>query len=165
MKKYFNILFYIVIVFLILTKIPGIYKNFRLQDQAAPNVSLKRLSGEEISFPVQNQKMIVIFWATWCGPCKIELNRFNQMMARGEIQSNEILAVNIQETKETVNTFLENNPLQFLIALDETGEISKNYNVTGTPTVLFLDQHSKVNWITTGLSPTLEFRVKKFLKN
>lgn len=165
MKKFLNIIFYVVIAGLVILKAPGIYENFKLQNTVAQTNSLKRLSGEEISFPVQNQKMVVVFWATWCGPCKVELNRLNNMMAKGEIKSNQLIAINIQETKDEVNAFLEKNPLQFLIALDESGKISESYHVTGTPTVVFLDQDSKINWITSGLSPTLEYRITSFLKN
>lgn len=45
----------------------------------------------------------------------------------------------------------------------ESGQVSKKYNVTGTPTVVFIDAEEKINWITTGLSPTLEYRIKEFL--
>ncbi len=163
MKKIFNILFYVVITAVLVFKAPAIYENFKRQNQPAPQASIKRLSGEEIAFPVPHQKMIVVFWATWCGPCKIELNRLNDMMASGKIKSNQLLAINIEESAQTVNTFLEKNPLQFLIALDESGQVSKKYNVTGTPTVVFIDAEEKINWITTGLSPTLEYRIKEFL--
>ncbi len=165
MKKILNIAFYLIMAALVLTKIPGIYKNFSAQNKPAPVASLKRLSGEEIAFPVPGQKTVVVFWATWCGPCKIELSRLNQMMARGEIKSNQLLAVSIQESAATVNAFLEKNPFQFLIALDESGQIAETYSVQGTPTIAFLDEDGKVDWITTGLSPTLEFRVRSFLNN
>jgi cytochrome c biogenesis protein CcmG/thiol:disulfide interchange protein DsbE len=165
MKKIFNILFYTVIALLLITKVPGIYENFKKQNHPAPLANLKRLSGEEISFPVPNQKMIVVFWATWCGPCKVELNRLNKMMAQGKIKSNQLLAISIQESKETVQDFLLKNPFQFLIALDESGQVAQMYNVRGTPTIVFLDEASNVNWITTGLSPALELRVQNFLKN
>lgn len=165
MKKYLNILFYGIIALLLVTKIPGIYKNFSAQNKPAPVATLKRLSGEEIGFPIPNQKSIVVFWATWCGPCKVELNRLNQMMNEGKIKSTQLLAVSIQESAETVNAFLEKNPFQFSIALDESGLVAEKYNVQGTPTVVFLDENGKVDWITTGLSPTLGLRVQSFLKN
>lgn len=165
MKKYLNILFYGFIALLLLTKIPGIYKNFSAQNKPAPITTLKRLSGEEIGFPIPNQKLIIVFWATWCGPCKVELNRLNQMMTEGLIKSNQLIAVSIQESPETVNIFLEKNPFKFTIALDETGLVAEKYNVQGTPTIVFLDEAGNVNWLTTGLSPTLGLRVQNFLKN
>ena len=165
MKKIFNVFIYIVFGYIVISKAPAIYKNFQMQNTIAKPASLKRLSGEEITFPVPNQKMVVVFWATWCAPCKVELNRLNTMMAKGEIKSNELIAISIQESAETVNQFLQKNPLQFLIALDESGKISETYKVSGTPTIVFLDKEQKIDWLTTGLSPTLEFRVKEFLKN
>lgn len=109
--------------------------------------------------------MIVVFWATWCEPCRLELNRINKMMANGEIKSNQFLAINIQESKKVIEQFLEKNQWQFLIALDESGSVSEKYKVTGTPTIVFIDTQGKINWISTGLSPLLEYRIKSFLKN
>jgi thiol-disulfide isomerase/thioredoxin len=164
MKIFSNILFYVVIVVLVGYKAPGIFDNFKKQNQPAPVATIKTISGAEITFPIPNQKMIVVFWATWCGPCKIELNRLNDMMANGLIKSNQLLAISVQESAETVNAFLNQNPLQFMVALDESGEASNQYNVTGTPTIVFLDDQGKINWATSGLSPTLEYRVTEFLK-
>ncbi len=164
MKKILNFSLYAILLYILITKIPGIYKNYKLQNTTTVPSSLKRLSGEEITFPIPDQKVIVVFWATWCGPCKIELNRLNLLVGKNVIKSNELIAINIQESAETVNQFLSENPLQFLIALDQTGKIAETYNVSGTPTVIFFD-NMKIEWMTTGLSPTLEYRVSQFLKN
>ncbi len=156
---------YILIVLFIFFKIPEIYKNFKLQNTISKTTSLRRLSGEEISFPIENQKMIIVFWDSDCETCKIELNRFNKLMAQGQIKSNELLAINMSESQEIVNNFLNKNSYQFLIALDESGSAANSFEVTQTPTVIFLDEKAKIHWMTSGISPTLENRVNQFLKN
>ena len=168
LKKYFaktfNIAFYGLVAILLFLKAPGFFQNFSLQKTQPAAQSLKRLSGEEIAFPIPEKKMVVIFWASWCGPCKLEMDRLNQMMSLGEIKSSELLAINMQEPKQTVVSFLEKHSYQFLVALDEFGVVANSYKVSGTPTVVFLDEKSQINWITTGLSPLLEFRVRNFLR-
>lgn len=164
-SKFWNYIFYLACLYFLIQKGPVVLKNFLMEDKLATEYSVKRLSGEEITFPIQNQKMIVIFWATWCEPCKIELNRMNHFFSKGEIKSHQFLAINLQEDKETVSKFLESNSWQFLVALDETGKIAEKYNVSGTPTTIFFGEDSKIKWISTGLSPFLEYRIHKFLKN
>lgn len=164
MNRLFNYAFYAIFIFFLIQKVPGVYKNFILENKPVEKSTVQLLSGEQYSFPIQNQKMILVFWATWCEPCKIELNRINKLFLNGKIKPQQFLAINIQENKETISQFLQNNQWNFPIALDETGKISDKYKVTGTPTVVFLDENSNIEWITTGLSPLLEFRIEKFLK-
>lgn len=165
MKKIVSIIFYVIVAVVLFLKAPTVFENFKMQSQPAPVATVKRLSGDLIEFPVPNQKMIVIFWATWCGPCKVELNRLNNLMANGIIKSNELIAINTGETVSVVNEFLAKNPWQFKVALDESGEAAKKFKVSGTPTVVFLNAKGQVEWITTGLSPSLDFRISRFLKN
>lgn len=164
-KKIFNALFYILIIFLIITKIPGIYQRFQMQSERSPQATVVRLSGESLTFPIPNTKSILVFWATWCGPCSIELKRLNSMISKGLISPSQLIAVNIQEDPTTVTKYIDEHQFQFLVAIDTNGSLSDLYKVKGTPTIVFVDQHGKVNWMTEGLSPSLELRVKNFLEN
>lgn len=163
MKKYLNILFYFVLAYLIASKIPTWWAHFNLQSQKATEHQVQRLSGENITIPVPGQKTILVFWATWCGPCQVELSRLNKLLATGVIKSNELIAINMQEDPKVISEYLDKNSYQFIVALDPQGLIAEQYKVSGTPTVLFLDEAGLIQWITTGLSPTLEIRVKNFL--
>lgn len=51
----------------------------------------------------------------------------------------------------------------FNIALDTNGDIASLYQVLATPTILFIDEKQTIDWMTAGLSPTLEYRITKFL--
>lgn len=164
-KKIIDYVFLAVMGYILITKAPGWIRNTSLQSKPAPIATVKRISGESIEFPIPGQKLIVVFWATWCGPCKMELNRMNQLMSEGVIKNNELLAISIQEDAKTVSDFMNQNNYQFLVALDETGKIAEKYQVSGTPTVVFMDAVGKVDWITTGFSPSLSLRIKNFLKN
>lgn len=165
MRKLLNWFAYAVIAFLLVSKVPTFYHNFKLQDTAAAQMSVKKLSGETIALPAPGQKSVLVFWATWCGPCRVELGRLNDMVKDNAIMPEQIIAINIQESIETIQDYLKSHPYEFTIALDESGAASQFFDVKGTPTVVFLDDQGKINWITTGLSPFLSFRIKSFLKN
>lgn len=163
MKKYFNILFYAVLIYLIASKIPIWWQHYNMQTQKGPENQIQRLSGENITIPQPGQKTILVFWATWCGPCQVELSRLNKMMANGIIRNNELIAVNMQEDPKTISDYLDKNAYQFIVALDPQGLLAEQFKVQGTPTIIFIDETGIIQWITMGLSPTLELRVNNFL--
>ena len=55
-----------------------------------------------------------------------------------------ILAVNIQESHETVAKWVKDNPLSFTILLDPSGATTSAYEVTATPTVFVLSREGKL---------------------
>lgn len=161
--RVFSFLFFGLLVYFVYAKLPGLYHNFSLQNNPAPVASLMSVSAEPIEFPENGKKTILIFWATWCGPCKVEMSRLNKMMMQGLIRPGQLIAVNIGEDQETVAAFLRKENYQFKVAMDVSNLVADSYKVSGTPTVVFIDENAQVNWVTTGVSPTLEQRVKSFL--
>jgi cytochrome c biogenesis protein CcmG, thiol:disulfide interchange protein DsbE len=163
MKKYFNLVFYGVLALLLLFKIPTWWTQWSMQARPAPVGLVQRLSGETVQFPLPGQKQIVVFWATWCGPCQVELKRLNDLMSQGKIKNHQLLAISIQEQHATVSQFMTDNNFQFITAIDATGDVATKYNVKGTPTVVLIDEKSEITWISSGLSPSLEWRIKRLL--
>ena len=55
-----------------------------------------------------------------------------------------IVAINIQESREKVATWMTGKPVSFTILLDETGAVTGDYEVTATPTVFVLSREGKL---------------------
>ncbi|MCB0369118.1 MAG: TlpA family protein disulfide reductase, partial [Bdellovibrionales bacterium] len=69
------------------------------------------------------------------------------------------------EDSQTVSSEVTKRGYQFPIGLDTQGNLSTKFNVSGTPTILLLTKDRTISWLSTGLSPTLELRIKNFLTN
>lgn len=170
LKKYFsfsrllNFIIYGIVLFVLIQRAPSIFKIFQAQGSKAQVISVKDLKGQSFQLPLP-KKQVLVFWATWCGPCNIELNRINKLILNKEISSDSIIAISSFEEAHFVSEFSKKHNYQFNIATDETGIAAKNYNVTATPTILFIEKTGDINWMTMGLSPSLEFRLKSFLKD
>ncbi|MBG7609993.1 MAG: redoxin domain-containing protein, partial [Anaerolineae bacterium] len=99
--------------------------------EIAPNFELKSLDGELINLKDLRGKPVVInFWATWCGPCRLEMPAFQDRFEKnhGNLQ---ILAVNFDESQEEVDAFVDEYELSFSIVLDPDSKVQQLYQVRG----------------------------------
>lgn len=81
----------------------------------------------------RGQVVLLNFWATWCGPCRIEMPIFEQLYAQTDETNITILAVNNRESVEQVVRFRDQLRLSFPLAMDETGTIQDQYQIGGYP--------------------------------
>ncbi len=153
----------VILIFLVAQRFPVIYENIKAEDKKFSDQNLININQQPIS--LFGRKTVVVFWATWCPPCKIELNRLNELMTDKKIPYGSVIAINMNESHSTVLSFLKKNPLKLEIVLDETGQLAEKYLVKATPTILFLNPDLTINWRTTGISPFLSFRTTSFLNN
>jgi peroxiredoxin len=163
-KNFINTLFFIVAVYALYLKLPSILTHFKYQDQKAPDFTVRMVNGESFNLVTQPKKVVVVFWATWCGPCEIELKRINKMVMDRKIQPLDVLAISSNEEESIVREKTKRENYLFNIGLDTNGSIANQYQVSATPTIMFIDEKQIVNWMSSGLSPTLEFRITSFLK-
>ena len=84
------------------------------------------------------------FWASWCGPCRIEMPSMEKLYQKFKPQGLEMLAVNYGETPETVRAFLAKNKLSFPAGLDVSGKITELYWVTAFPTTYIIDREGRI---------------------
>lgn len=104
----------------------------------APDFELKTLTGETVKLSsLKGKKIMLNFWATWCGPCKAEMPAIEQLSK--EVDSDvAILAVNIDPQLD-VKGFVEKNGITFPILLDEEDEVNAMYQIISIPTTYFID--------------------------
>ena len=105
--------------------------EFELQDLAGKNVKLSSLRGKVV---------FLNFWATWCGPCRSEMPSMQRMYEKLGGQGLEILAVDLQEGKDQVQSFARELGLRFPILLDSTGVVGAQYNARAIPTTYLFDR-------------------------
>lgn len=97
----------------------------------------------------EGEVILLNFWATWCGPCVEEMPAFQKLYEEyGDKIS--ILAVDVSEDKETVDSFLADKDYTFPIAYDEDGSVSNKYPTEGIPYTLVIGKDGTVKNIFVG---------------
>lgn len=106
----------------------------------APDFSLQDTQGQRINLSdFAGQPVLINFWATWCGPCRIEMPSFQQRFETYRQQGLMVLGVDFDEPADEVIAFAEMLGLTFPLLLDPGGQVQDLYLVRGYPTSFFLD--------------------------
>jgi len=142
----------------------GMQDSSKLQGKTAPAFELKDLSGSDVSLKdLQSRHRIVIldFWATWCGPCRITLpvlQRVSNWVASDKIDA-AIYTVNIQETPQQVKQMWSQLNLSLPVLMDSEGKVGHVYRAFAIP-MLVMIVDGKIQHIHRGAVPTLEEDLK-----
>ena len=98
----------------------------------APNFTLKSLNGEEVSLSQQKGKYVLVnFWATWCGPCKVEMPSLETLHQRFKSKNFSLLAIsNDMFGAQIVKPFIKAKNL-FALSIDLSqflASLTDNFN-------------------------------------
>lgn len=151
------------LIYILALKAPGVWAQFKSEGTKVSDFSVLTNSGAEFSTETLTSKKVLVFWATWCPPCEIELSRINELVKDKRISPDSVLAISLNEEKQLVDRIVQERGYQFPIAYDFNGQVGQRLTVMGTPTVIFLNSDKTIHWATTGLSPLLKLRMNVFL--
>tara|TARA_Y100000590_G_scaffold255910_1_gene287424 strand:- start:312 stop:920 length:609 start_codon:yes stop_codon:yes gene_type:complete len=95
----------------------------------APDFTLKSIhSGIDSTYVLSTMtdKVILInFWATWCGPCRLEIPDFNELYNKYNKDGFEILSISISDTKEQLINFLKAYKIDYPILYEKQSIMQK----------------------------------------
>ena len=146
-------------------KIPAPQEGFLAPDfeLRAPDGETKKLSD------LRGQAVLVNLWATWCPPCRAEMQTIEIVYNEYKDQGFTVLAVNMtyQDEPSEIVPFVREQKLTYPILLDETGDVANAYQMKSLPSSFFINREGMINEVVIGgpmAEALLRTRIEQILK-
>jgi peroxiredoxin len=132
----------------------------KIEDQKpAPDFSLKDADGKVVHLSDYHGKVVLLdFWATWCGPCKIEIPWFEEFERKYKDRG--LAVVGVAEDDEgwpVVMPFLKDHSVNYRVIRDDDGKTADRFSVEAFPTTLLIDRNGQITATHVGLTSRKEF--------
>lgn len=88
----------------------------------------------------RGEVVVLNFWASWCGPCRWEMPDFENIWQEYEGQGVVFVGIAMSDTEEAAREFAGKTGVSYLLGLDGTGDIVKDYRVFSLPTTYLIDK-------------------------
>ncbi len=114
-----------------------------------PELTTFKLEGK-LPDELKGKVVIVDFWASWCGPCKESFPVLNELKKKYADRGLVIIAVNVDEERADMETFLKANPATFTVVRDAGQKLVPKTGIKTMPSAFVLDGEGKVRFAHAG---------------
>ena len=123
-----------------------------------PNVVVKDLNGNSVNLSELklDHPIIISFWATWCAPCKRELNAINEVYEEWQSETGvELIAISIddQKTINSVPVYVNGKGCEYLVLMDPNGDIKRAMGVNNVPHTFLIDKNGNIVYSHNNYAP------------
>ena len=135
----------------------------------APDFALRSLDGPNLRLQEQRGRVVMVnFWATWCGPCRIEMPHLERLYDKYRASGFQLLGINIDEDPRQAAALATKLGLRFPVLLDTEKKVSKLYDLSTMPSTVLIDRDGRVRYIhrgyRDGYEETYEKQIRELLK-
>lgn len=122
--------------------------------RVAPDFSVERATApiEKVKLSSLKGKVVLLdFWATWCGPCKVTMPGIDRLYATYKDRGFEVMGIS-SEKRADVRNFIKDVGYSYPFYVDVSLEASKVFNVEGIPRLVLVDRKGMIVLDETGIT-------------
>ncbi len=123
----------------------------------AKDFTLVDITGRPRTLSALRGKVVVLsFWATWCGPCRLELPQLHEVYKRHKREAFEVYAISVDNgaTVALVPALAAQMGLSFPVLLDTDNRVVMQYNHKGViPYTVIVDRQGRIRHVHPGYAP------------
>ncbi len=126
--------------------------------RTAADFTLNDLNNQPVTLADLRGKVVLLdFWATWCGPCRIDMPRIDALHREFHQEGLAVLGVNA-ESPEVARSYMEGNGHGFVSLADPGMKVARAYGVSAIPTVVVIGKDGKIVAYLQGSHSAAELR-------
>jgi thiol-disulfide isomerase/thioredoxin len=134
--------------------------------KSMPDVTIKSLDGQSVSVKkiTENKLTLINFWATWCGPCKIELDHLKDIYPSWQEKYGlQLVAITIDNPRQLskVAPMIKSKGWPYLFYEDSAGNLKNKLSFQTIPQSYLVNREGKVVWSHMGYVPGVEKEIEK----
>lgn len=147
----------------------GLMAFSQKEGKTLPSMVLQDVNGKKIDIKqfAENEKITVLsFWATWCTPCKKELNNIAEVYEDWQEEYDmELVAVSIDDARNTakVKTYINGQAWEYNVLLDSNSDLKRKLNFQSVPYTILIDQNGNIVYTHTGYVEGDEFVLEEHI--
>jgi len=135
----------------------------------APDFTLKSAEGRNLRLAEQRGQVVLVnFWASWCGPCKVEMPHLSKLYDKYRASGFTVLAVNIDDDARMGSATAARWGLKFPVLLDADKSVSRLYDLGSMPATVLIDRDGKARYLhrgyRDGVEETYERQIRELVK-
>ncbi len=122
--------------------------------------TVKDMNGDDMSFAELEGKVVLLnFWATWCGPCKIEVPWFVEFAEQYKDDGLVVVGVSLDDTPDKIQEFAAQYEVNYpmLVGLERDDFMESYGPIWGVPMTFFIDREGSLCRTHAGIATRDEF--------
>lgn len=159
-------------LFLLLPLLVLSFNALQAEDKTTqmPSIVIRDMEGKEIDlkkYASDDKYTIFSFWATWCSPCKKELENINDVLSEWKDKYNvQLVGISIDDSRNAmkVKPYVNGKKWKFDILIDVNQETKRLLNYPNVPYTLLMDKEGNIIYKHIGYQEGDEFVLEEELK-
>ncbi len=130
-----------------------------------------KLEGQQKQIQLSDYRGQVVyldFWASWCQPCRKSFTWMNKMQSMYGKEGFKIIAINLDESRQQADKFLQQVPAKFDVVFDPDANTANTYRVRAMPSSYIIDKNGNVVHANLGFhrkdEKKLETKIRKLIR-
>lgn len=133
-------------------------ETHKTEGKKLPSIQLRDMDGKSVNTAELGFKgpVVISFWATWCSPCKRELNTINDLYTDWQKETGvNLVAVSIddEKTKNQVPVYVDGKGWEYLVLMDVNGDFKRAMGVNNVPHTFLIDQNGEIVYSHNNYAP------------
>jgi peroxiredoxin len=134
-------------------------------DKKLPNIQVKTLEGQAVNivdYVGKGKPVVLSFWATWCAPCKKELDIISDMYPDWQEEGVELLAITIDDARQLAKVpgMVASKGWEYTVLSDSKQDLQRALNFQTVPQTFLVDGEGNIVYAHSGYQPGDEIELE-----